>query len=76
MEGKSLLIELINKVTPNSDLQPLLGAKASRELMHAAPTPLLLNGHGWERKEGRLSLAACSKKYSTPGLRPFLWTDT
>lgn len=40
-----------------------------------APAPLLLHGRGRERKEGKLSLAACSKKYSTPGLKPLLWTD-
>lgn len=54
-ERKSLLIKLINKPAPNSDLQPLLGAKASVELMltasRSSPAGWLWKGV----KQGRLT---------------------
>lgn len=73
VERKSLLIKLINKPAPNSDLQPLLGAKASVELMLTASCSPLA-GWLWKGvKQGRLTSAAHS--YCIPRLRFVLWTD-
>jgi len=74
-ERKSLLIKLINKPAPNSDLQPLLGAKASVELMltasRSSPAGWLWKGV----KQGRLTSAALRDSYSIPRLRFVLWSD-